>query len=114
MSGGALTSCSDESNPCRKAYIDYCGHGVNRPSWDPLTLIAAVRGAEGVRSVYHLITHPRLLPKKNCLCIPRLKKKKMNRKLPASPLVEFLKSFPSYLTYANVYCLVVPRLARTA
>ena len=51
MSGGALTSCSDEINPCRKAYIDYCGHGVNRPSWDPLTLIAAVRAAEGVRSV---------------------------------------------------------------
>ena len=52
MSGGALTSCSAESNPCRRAYIDYCGHGVNRPSWDPLTLIAAVRGAEGVRSVF--------------------------------------------------------------
>ena len=51
MSGGALTSCSDERNPCRTAYIDYCGHGVNRPSWDPLTLVAAVRGAEGVRSV---------------------------------------------------------------
>ena len=52
MSGGALTSCSGESSPCRRAYIDYCGHGVNRPSWDPLTLIAAVRGAEGVRSVF--------------------------------------------------------------
>ena len=52
MSGGALTSCSDESNPCRAAYIDYCGHGVNRPSWDPLTLIAAVRGAGGVRLVF--------------------------------------------------------------
>ena len=52
MSGGALTSCSAEGNPCRRAYIDYCGHGVNRPSWDPLTLIAAVRGAEGVRSVF--------------------------------------------------------------
>ena len=49
MSGGALTSCKDSSNPCRRAYINYCGNGVNRPSWDPLTLIAAVRGAQGVR-----------------------------------------------------------------
>ena len=49
MSGGALTSCKDSSNPCRRAYINYCGTGVNRPSWDPLTLIAAVRGAQGVR-----------------------------------------------------------------
>ena len=48
MSGGRLTSCAGEDNPCRKAYIDYCGHGINRPSWDPLTLVAAVRGAVGV------------------------------------------------------------------
>ena len=53
MSGGALTSCGEETNPCRRAYIDYCGNGVNRPSWDPLTLIAAVRGAAGVRSVQY-------------------------------------------------------------
>ena len=30
FTGGVLTSCADETNPCRQAYIDYCGHGVNR------------------------------------------------------------------------------------
>ena len=48
VTGGRLTSCTGEDNPCRKAYIDYCGPGVNRPSWDPLTLVSAVRSASGV------------------------------------------------------------------
>ena len=48
MSGGALTSCASEDNPCRRAYITYCGEGNNRSSWDPMTLVAAVRGAAGI------------------------------------------------------------------
>jgi len=48
QSGGALTSCAPETNPCRQAYIDYVGEGNNRNSWDPLTTVYAVRGAEFV------------------------------------------------------------------
>jgi len=48
MSGGALTSCAAEDNPCRKAYIDVVGTNHDRSSWDPLTLVAAVRGAAAV------------------------------------------------------------------
>ena len=62
-SGGALTDCATPANPCRQAYIDYLGEGWNRSegtswhlvtydfrmSWDPLTLVAAVRGAAGIR-----------------------------------------------------------------
>ena len=47
-SGGALTTCAPESNPCRQAYIDLCGYGNDRLSWDPLTTIYAVRGADAV------------------------------------------------------------------
>ena len=49
MSGGALTSCAAEDNPCRKSYIDVVGTNHDRSSWDPLTLVAAVRGAAAVR-----------------------------------------------------------------
>lgn len=47
MTGANLTNCATSSNPCRQAYIDYLG-GENRarPSWDPLTTLVAVRGAE--------------------------------------------------------------------
>merc|ERR1719341_885429 len=47
-SGGALTSCATSDNPCRQAYVDYVGEGKDRSSWDPLTLVAAVRGASGI------------------------------------------------------------------
>jgi hypothetical protein len=47
-SGAALTYCTGEENPCRQAYVDYLGEGVDRPSWDPLTVLAAVRGAGAV------------------------------------------------------------------
>ena len=46
MSGGALTSCAPPTSPCRQAYIDFNGEGVDRPSWDPLTLVAAVRSVD--------------------------------------------------------------------
>lgn len=48
MSGGRLSECAGEENPCRQAYIDYLGYGVARPSWDPLTTLFAVRGARGI------------------------------------------------------------------
>jgi len=48
QSGGALSRCAPESNPCRQAYIDYGGEEVDRHSWDPLTTIFAVRGAAAV------------------------------------------------------------------
>ena len=37
-----------EDSPCRRAYEAWCGEGGGRQSWDPITLLAAVRGAEAV------------------------------------------------------------------
>ena len=49
MTGARLTSCSSSTNPCRQAYIHYLGGpNINRPSWDPLTTLVAVRGAAAV------------------------------------------------------------------
>ena len=47
QSGARMSSCYDETNPCRQAYIDYLG-GPNRDraSWDPMTTLAVVRGEE--------------------------------------------------------------------
>lgn len=47
-SGGRLTSCAPESNPCRAAMISYMGPNKGRCSWDPLTTLVAVRGAANV------------------------------------------------------------------
>lgn len=46
-SGARMSSCYDETNPCRQAYIDYLG-GPNRAraSWDPMTTLAVIRGEE--------------------------------------------------------------------
>jgi len=49
--GAVLTKCARRDNPCRRAYVDYVGQGENRYSWDPLTLLFAVRGAEAVGCV---------------------------------------------------------------
>ena len=43
-----LFRCAPESNPCRQAYIDFLGEEADRPSWDPLTTVYAVRGAAAV------------------------------------------------------------------
>jgi len=48
QSGGALSDCAGDDNPCRQAYIDYVGYGNTRSSWDPLTTLYAVRGLEAV------------------------------------------------------------------
>jgi purine nucleosidase len=48
LHGGKLTTCSTLANPCRQAYIDYLGPGGNRQSWDPVVVVLAVRGAEGM------------------------------------------------------------------
>eukprot|EP00966_Prymnesium_polylepis_P174278 4032351-Prymnesium_polylepis.1 len=44
--GGKLGECAPLANPCRKAYADWLGYlaeGVNRPSWDVIVILAAVR-----------------------------------------------------------------------
>ena len=38
----------DATNPCRQAFRDTLGPGRNRQSWDPIVVLAAVRGAAGV------------------------------------------------------------------
>ena len=49
MSGAVLTDCATEINPARQAYIEYLGGPHrDRPSWDPLTAVVAVRGAAAV------------------------------------------------------------------
>jgi hypothetical protein len=49
QTGARLSTCSGPSNPCREAMINYEGGlGKSRFSWDPLTTLAAVRGARGV------------------------------------------------------------------
>lgn len=49
ISGGVLSACTPAGNPCRQAYLDYTGTaGKGRYSWDLLTTLAAVRGAEDV------------------------------------------------------------------
>ena len=69
--GAALSSCATPDNPCRQAYIEYMqGEDRNRSvstfwssillstnpraSWDPLTLVAAVRGASGIMYAYQV------------------------------------------------------------
>ena len=42
--GGRLSSCSDDRNPCRQALIDQCGWGNGRCSWDPIVTLHAIRG----------------------------------------------------------------------
>ena len=45
MHGGALSSCTREGNPCREPYVQYLfGPHRDRFSWDPLTVLGAVRG----------------------------------------------------------------------
>lgn len=54
QSGGRLSDCAAESNPCRAAYIDYeGGPNKSRFSWDPLTTLVAVRGASAAACSYH-------------------------------------------------------------
>ena len=48
QSGGRLSSCAPASNPCRAALENFeGGPNKSRFSWDPLTTLAAVRGAAG-------------------------------------------------------------------
>jgi len=44
QSGAKLTTCASEKNPCRQAYIDWLGEGKSRFSWDPISILIAVRG----------------------------------------------------------------------
>lgn len=47
--GAALSTCATEESPARAAYIEYLRSPFrDRFSWDPLTLLVAVRGADGV------------------------------------------------------------------
>ena len=44
LTGGVLTDGAPASSPVRAAYIAYNGPYGNRSSWDPMTLLYAVRG----------------------------------------------------------------------
>lgn len=46
--GGVLTDCAPDSNPCRRAIIDQQGPGNPRCSWDPIVTMAAIRGYPAV------------------------------------------------------------------
>tara|TARA_B110000208_G_scaffold115989_1_gene142281 strand:+ start:167 stop:682 length:516 start_codon:yes stop_codon:yes gene_type:complete len=48
LHGGALQSCAAAGNPYRQAFEDWGVGGKGRWSWDPITVLIAVRGAEGV------------------------------------------------------------------
>eukprot|EP00054_Salpingoeca_dolichothecata_P004952 m.32538 g.32538 ORF g.32538 m.32538 type:complete len:324 (-) comp14996_c0_seq2:19-990(-) len=48
LSGGVLTTCSKEPNPCRQAYIDRQGPSTPRSSWDPTVTLLSIRGPDGV------------------------------------------------------------------
>jgi len=42
--GGIMTTTLPPTNPCRRAYLDHDGWGVDRSSFDPVTVLYAVRG----------------------------------------------------------------------
>jgi len=46
LSGGKMTTCLGEDNPCRRAFIDRQGPHHPRYSWDPATVLYAILGAE--------------------------------------------------------------------
>ena len=46
FSGASLTDGAPATNPCRRAYIIYSGPQNHRSSWDPMTLLDAVRGQQ--------------------------------------------------------------------
>ena len=49
LHGAALSTCTLAQNPCRQAYVSYLdGSYRDRFSWDPLTLLIAVRGIAAV------------------------------------------------------------------
>ena len=41
--------CTNETSFKSLCLLDWVGYGNDRNSWDPLTLVAAVRGAAGMR-----------------------------------------------------------------
>ena len=67
--GGALRWCASMESPCRQAYLDHTwGIGAaGRASWDPLVVLAAVRG-QGSRSARTVApVHPPAVPHL-CVC----------------------------------------------
>ena len=48
LHGSWLTGCAGHGNPVRQAFEDWLGPGNGRCSWDPITVLIAVRGAGGV------------------------------------------------------------------
>ena len=44
LTGAVLTNGSSSANPCRAGYIDRQGPSTDRQSWDPATVLLAVRG----------------------------------------------------------------------
>jgi hypothetical protein len=48
LHGGWLDGCGSNGNPVRQSFEDWGVKGVGRSSWDPITVMIAVRGAAGV------------------------------------------------------------------
>merc|ERR1712039_794708 len=46
QTAGPLYDRLPASNPVKAAYADFCGYGNTRPSWDPLTVLIAIRGVD--------------------------------------------------------------------
>lgn len=46
--GGPLKDCQPSTSPVRQSFADAMGPGNSRCSWDPLTTVVAVRGAESM------------------------------------------------------------------
>eukprot|EP00039_Didymoeca_costata_P014589 m.237248 g.237248 ORF g.237248 m.237248 type:complete len:515 (+) comp16055_c1_seq3:155-1699(+) len=48
LHGGWLNGCAGYGSPFRQAFEDWGVGGVGRSSWDPITVMMAVRGVEGI------------------------------------------------------------------
>ena len=44
LAGGTLATCTEEANPCRRAYTDWGVGTLGHPSWDLIDILLSVRG----------------------------------------------------------------------
>ena len=51
LHGSWLDECSQDGNPFRQAFDDWGADKTGRSSWDPIAVMIAVRGAEGIHCV---------------------------------------------------------------
>ena len=62
LTGGALTDGAPKTSPVRAAYVTYNGPHGNRQSWDPMTVLYAVRGNEAGWYAEHAAGRNRVAP----------------------------------------------------